>query len=78
VLGPIAVAFLDIGQRGVQPLQQRERGFLLAAYKRDTYFFANLSERGASDRRDFTDGELAVSLFEEGLAVILAYAGRGR
>jgi hypothetical protein len=87
----ISSAALDLGQdlvdhdvfRGgsaecsVQSVQQVGHAFRFPADQGHARFFSDSGERSASDRRDFTDGNLAVRCIEEGLDVLEATAHRG-
>ena len=55
---------------GVQSVQQVSYAFRFSAHQSHARFFAHGGKRSASDRRDFTDGDLTATGIEEGLDVI--------
>ena len=66
----------EVGECGVEPLQELGDGFIVAADERDARFLALGGERRATDRRDFPDGDLTACVIQEGLDMIEAGSPR--
>jgi hypothetical protein len=71
------VFFRGLAECGIQPLQQVRYGFGFSADQSNARLFADGGQCRASDRRDFTDGDLTAGLIEEGLDVLEAVISRG-
>ena len=66
-----------LAERGIQSVQQVGDAFRFAADQGYSRVFADRGQCSASDRRDFTDGDLTARRIEEGLDVLEATVRHG-
>ena len=62
--------FREVVEGGIEPQQKFEDAFIDIADERSPHFLAFRGERGAMDRWDLTDGDLAARRIEERLDVV--------